>query len=206
MEAWDQDASVVLPSRDGRYYSTRITGPDGARPHPLDGSSAGNGHTWGSGNPGDDNAQLGLHIEVVGQAADGKWGAIRVYNARMDYELGLWPAVARVGDKISVTLSAANGGAVETPVTYTLSLPAGLEYVEGHPVTGARTVAPGARLWAYVVAQVTDAAALAPGRPLKVEAIFDDGTDRWRRTVVLRAPERVLLPAAINGVPIGGGG
>ncbi|MFQ5459470.1 MAG: immune inhibitor A domain-containing protein, partial [Anaerolineae bacterium] len=32
MEAWDQDASVVLPSRDGRYYSTRVTRPDGARP------------------------------------------------------------------------------------------------------------------------------------------------------------------------------
>lgn len=82
---WDRDASVVIPSRDGQVYSTRITDYDRNPFYPLYGATVA-GLPLGSGNPGDVNAQFGLHIELVEKADDGSWGRVVIYNQAVDFE------------------------------------------------------------------------------------------------------------------------
>jgi immune inhibitor A len=78
----DQDASVVIPAADDystyfRFLDGNNIGPDATPwwgfylgPIPL-----------GSGHPGDDWAQFGVHIEVVDQASDGSYGVIKFWNS-----------------------------------------------------------------------------------------------------------------------------
>jgi immune inhibitor A len=49
----DQDASVVVPSRGGQIYSTRIVDEDGRLVRDLFGTPLGGGHVLGTGNPAD---------------------------------------------------------------------------------------------------------------------------------------------------------
>ena len=49
----DADASVVVPSKDNRIYSTRITDHEGNLPTDLFGMGLGDGHVAGTGNPAD---------------------------------------------------------------------------------------------------------------------------------------------------------
>ena len=81
---WDSDASAVVPATDN--YTTKITWPDNTPAHDLYGYDIGI-TVLGSGNPGDDEAQYGLHMAVVQQAHDGKWGKIKVWNSPAVLEL-----------------------------------------------------------------------------------------------------------------------
>jgi hypothetical protein len=49
----DADASVVVPSKDNRIYSTRITDHEGNLLTDLFGTGLGDGHVAGTGNPAD---------------------------------------------------------------------------------------------------------------------------------------------------------
>ncbi|MFN2115577.1 MAG: hypothetical protein ACK2T6_07660, partial [Anaerolineae bacterium] len=190
-EAWDEDASVVVPAYRDRAYSTRLTFPDKSRPHPYDGTPFSEIHVFGTGNPGDANAQFGVRIEVVDAAEDGSWGAVRVQNAAVDYYLDVSTDVAMPGDVVTWTLRASNRGAVDVPITYTLSVLGGVvmqggkfplepgeEFVEHYSTTLPIDLTPD-----YVATQ------------LQAEAMFDDGANLWRRTATLLPPRRLFLPS-----------
>lgn len=80
---WDTDASAAVPAEAD--YTTKITWPDGSPAPDLYGTNIGT--VLGSGNPGDDEVQFGLHLAVVGQACDGSWGKIKVWNSPALLEL-----------------------------------------------------------------------------------------------------------------------
>ncbi len=203
VEPWDEDASVVIPSRNGEIYSTRITGPGRERPHQLDGTPAGGGHYYGSGNPGDANLQYGLHVELVDQAEDGSWGAIRVYNAGVDYELTAEPKVAFPGRTVAFTVSIDNFGAADATVAYTLTLPTGFEAIAGQ-LEWLGDVPAGETVHQGIVTRVPVPLHAGDGAELRAEVVFDDGTDLWTRTVDLHRPTGVYLPAAVKDSALGG--
>ncbi len=190
---WDEDASVVLPSRDGELYSTRVTWPDKSRPHPLDGVPVGSGHFLGSGNPGDANAQWGVHVEVLDKAQDGSWGAVRVYNAAVDYEL-IASALALPGRTSSFDAVMENRGAVTTTVTCTVTLPAELGVSEG-PTSWSGDLAPGLTEVFSVAVRIP---ALWPPQAYRASAVFHDGTDEWERSAVMEPASQVFVPSAVK--------
>ena len=61
-------------------YTTRITWPDNSPLTDLYGVDMGD-TILGSGNPGDDGVQYGLHLAVTSKAHDGSWGMISVWNS-----------------------------------------------------------------------------------------------------------------------------
>ena len=75
---WDADASAVVPATGN--YTTKITLLDNSPAYDLYGTDLGI-TVLGSGNPGDDGVQYGLHLGVASQAEDGSWGRIFVWNA-----------------------------------------------------------------------------------------------------------------------------
>jgi len=75
---WDVDASAVVPAQGD--YTTRITDLDYNPLYGLYGINIG-GTVLGSGNPGDDEVQFGLHLAVVKQACDGSKAKIMVWNS-----------------------------------------------------------------------------------------------------------------------------
>ncbi len=196
VKVWDEDASAVLPSRDGRTYSTRITQADRSRPHALDGTSPGGQHFYGSGNPGDDNAQLGVHVEVVDQAPDGSWGAVRVYNAGLDYFLSADRPLALPGQEVRLQVSAHNFGDRGQSLSSSVTLPAELELVQG-ALTWGGTVAADAEVTREIV--VRAGADLVPGTVVEVVASFDDGEGVWQRTVTVIGGRPVYLPQTLWG-------
>jgi immune inhibitor A len=205
---WDQDASVVLPSRGGSVYSSRVTHPDRSRPHPLDGEAFGGIHHYGSGNPGDENLGYGVHIEVVDQAPDGSWGALRVHNGAADYSLDVEPRAAVPGGVVTYTLAIRNRGAVALGYAYTVTLPAGFDHLGGsvpggeaimHPgsgLSGTGVLQPGTAYGIRHMAAVPSTADAAGDESGPARAAIDDGTDVWIRTAELAAPHRLYLPRA----------
>ena len=88
----DADASVVVPSRDNRRYTTRIVDENG---HPLTdlyGIDLGDGIILGSGNPADGNPldtpvedlSLGVEFVVRRVAGSNQWAVIGVRAARAE--------------------------------------------------------------------------------------------------------------------------
>ena len=123
----DRAASVVVPAQD--IYTTRIRSLEADELH-LDyngditafwGYTVG-GLPLGSGNPGDDNVQYGLHAQVMSQAADGSYGTVKLWNAMNEFDGGVTqtastnPAV--MGTYLDVNVNTTNtGGAVaDAPV------------------------------------------------------------------------------------------
>ncbi len=195
---WDEDASVVVPSRDGKTYSTRVTHADKSPAMEAYGQDIGNGHFYGTGDPADDLAQLGLRIEVVEAAPDGSWGAVRVVNAGVDYTIEASAPAVLPGREITFTARVHNFGTVAVTAKVSVTLPAGFSLVRGdlNPGFG---VEPGQTLAQQIAARAPE---VLPAEPPRAEAVFDDGTDRWLRHVTLGAPRRVLLPMALRGVPL----
>jgi immune inhibitor A len=85
----DIDASVVVPSRDQRRYTTRIVDPDGNPLTDLYGTDLGDGIILGTGNPADGNPldtpvedlSLGVEFTVRRVAGSNRWVVIRVNAA-----------------------------------------------------------------------------------------------------------------------------
>lgn len=203
---WDQDASVVLPSHGDKVYTTRITELDRSRPHAYDGGVFMDIHEYGSGDPGDENAAMGVRIEVVDQAPDGSWGALRVYNKAVDYTLEADPAVAVPGATVTYTLAVRNRGSVASTFRYAFTLPVGSEHLGAITPEGDR-LPPGSAL--------TGAGGLPPGESTSLQhlvrlpadvwpstesgtaiAAFDDGEHTWQRHLELGPPHRAYLPYA----------
>ena len=85
----DADASVVVPSRDQRRYTTRIVDADGNPLTDLYGTDLGDGIILGTGNPADGNPldtpvedlSLGVEFTVRRVAGSNRWVVIRVNAA-----------------------------------------------------------------------------------------------------------------------------
>jgi immune inhibitor A len=104
---WDIDASAVVPAQGD--YTTKITDLDYNPLYDLYGIDVG-GTVLGSGNPGDDGVQFGLHLAVASQASNGKWGLIKVWNSPgvLELEKTVSSAQARPGQRIKYTLKVRN--------------------------------------------------------------------------------------------------
>jgi hypothetical protein len=88
----DVDASVVVPSKDNRRYTTRIVDENGNPLTDLYGTDLGDGIILGSGNPADGNPldnpvedlSLGVEFTVKRVAGNNRWVVIAVHAARAD--------------------------------------------------------------------------------------------------------------------------
>jgi immune inhibitor A len=76
---WDAVASLAVPATGS--YTTKITWGDKSPATDLYGWNPYGDTILGSGNPGDDSVQYGLHIAVVNKGQDGSWGTIAVWNS-----------------------------------------------------------------------------------------------------------------------------
>ncbi|MBX7234974.1 MAG: immune inhibitor A [Caldilineales bacterium] len=131
----DRSASVVIPAQD--IYTTRVRGLAadgmhiGADVTGLWGATVG-GLPLGSGNPGDDDVQYGVHVQVIDQAADGSWGKVKFWNAEYDMEgsASASAATAAAGDEVAFSWDGRNIGSAASFLAY-FPLPAGTTYVDG---------------------------------------------------------------------------
>jgi immune inhibitor A len=119
---WDRPASVVIPAKDD--YTTRITDVAKNPLFGLYGATIG-GRVLGSGNPGDDGVQYGLHLAVTGKAPNGSWGTIKVWNSPtlVTLEKKVAPAAAKPGASLTYTLKITNTSPVAQYVKLTDPVP-----------------------------------------------------------------------------------
>lgn len=126
---WDVDASAVVPATG--YYTTKTTWPDYSPAYPLYGIDIGT--VLGSGNPGDDGVQWGLHAAVVNQAKDGSWGMIQVWNSpnvlELDKEVN--KAEANPGQTLKYTLKIYNTTPVRQSFVLDDPVPEHTSFVKG---------------------------------------------------------------------------
>ncbi len=135
---WDQDASAVVPSKEGKTYSTRITDYGKNPLTGLYGATVG-GFPLGSGDPRDDNAQFGVHIEVVEAADDGSWGKIQVWNSALEREVIAPPAtITEPGAHTLVYGVRVRGtGDAQNNSTITVTVPSEVMVVDASPSASA---------------------------------------------------------------------
>lgn len=204
---WDADASVVLPSRDGRRYSTRLTDASGEPLLSAYGEAYAGEHVFGTGDPGDDNAQIGLHVELVDMAEDGRWGAIHISNRAVDYRLQVAAESIAPGDPVDYSVVVDNVGAL--PATVAITVEVGYvvdgEVVPDHAPSIGRDVPAGRRL-EEGFSFTTDPE--SPATAVVMTARFDDGDDVWERRHAIRiaVPAINYLPAVVRAAEIGGAG
>lgn len=204
---WDADASVVLPSRQGRRYSTRLTDPVGEPLISAYGEPYVGPHVFGTGNPGDENVQFGVHVDVVDMADDGSWGAVRVVNRAVDYAIHTAATTVSPGDPVLYDVEIDNVGAVDAEVFVAIdvSYRVGGEMVPDHSPSIERTVPAGRRLvegFSFTIDPETEADAVV------ITAVFDDGADFWERRLEIEivGSTVIYLPIVAAAAPVGGGG
>ncbi len=133
----DIEASAVLPSKGP--YSTRITDVDGNPATALYGSEVA-GFTLGSGNPGDDLVQFGLHVSVVSSSESR--ARIQIWNSPFEVRVqSSNTSVTADSGAVSLTLLENIGGKLVQPAVV-LELPSGFEYVPGSAMGGLEPVDP----------------------------------------------------------------
>jgi len=146
---WDIDASAVVPASDD--YTTKVTWPDYSPAYELYGTDL-DTTVLGSGHPGDDRAQYGLHMRVMDQAEDGSWGKLAFWNS-MDELYGSFDMVVpaedlSLGDTLNCTVDIEeNIGGGRDPFMVLILLPPEVEYVPDSAFGGAipvgSSIAPG---------------------------------------------------------------
>lgn len=211
---WDQDASVVIPSREGKTYSTRITDADKNPLTSLYGTSVG-GFPLGSGDPGDDNAQFGLHIELVEKASDGSWGKIKIWNGAV----GITPEPSTsviLGDEttdLDYQTIFENQGYTDTTVVATYTLPSEFVYEGGtaegnisasdfdftHEVVWTGVISAGKSMTVTLDGHVTPKTGQADVLATYLEV--DDGFNptTWKKTILTELnPHSIFLPTVLR--------
>jgi immune inhibitor A len=208
--AWDYGSSVVLPSREGKIYSTRITDYSKNPLTALYGATVA-GLPLGSGNPGDDNAQYGIHIELLDQASDGSWGKIRVWNGALGVEAEPSADVILGSGRADLDYQAVfdNFGSMDTSVVATFTLPSGYAYMSGD-VSTSDFIYDQTLVWTDVISAgemttVTIHGRVTPdaGRPDMLVAYLDvdDGLNPvvWHKTLVTQMnPHNLWLPLVLR--------
>jgi uncharacterized repeat protein (TIGR01451 family) len=116
-------ASAVVPATGN--YTSRITTPAGAPFYGLYGADIG-GTVLGSGNPGDDGVQYGLHLAIVDKATDGSWGMIKMWNspALVNVTKTVNKTEAPAGTVLKYTIKVKNLSPVNQKITINDPLPA----------------------------------------------------------------------------------
>ena len=186
----------MLPSLDGSLYSTRVVDADGKPALDRHGQSYAGFHVLGTGRPGDANLQHGVRVELVDQAPDGSWGAVRVSNVGIDYHLSasrdtVWPgAVRRLDGRI------VNRGGAARAISVTMEAWHGGRRIFEASSDAPVTVAPGAEATKSHDLEIPVDAALTPGSTVDVIARFTEGDDVWERRLALKvvARPRIFLP------------
>jgi hypothetical protein len=124
----DQDSSAAIPAKDS--YTTRVTDPDGNPLEFLYGTPIGPAGL-GTGNPGDDHVQYGLHVEVV-ESSD-EMGTIHIWNDLFEVEASVETDITILPDStgtVTMTVDENIGGAIAEPYIV-IELPDELGYVDG---------------------------------------------------------------------------
>lgn len=198
---WDEDGSVVLPSLDGALYSTRVVDADGLPAAARYGEAYAGTHILGSGNPGDANLQHGVRIELVDQAPDGSWGALRVSNVAMDYSLGADVQSVTPGSTVRLAALTENRGAVTRSVTVTMAAWLGDKLLWEQDAAAPQQVAPGTSATQSADLLIPSDLPLTEGASVTVLAGFDDGTQVWERRLELPVVDRrrIWLPYLLDG-------
>lgn len=134
-----RDASAVIPAADN--YSIRITDYNGNPIPALYGASVGLVTPLGSGNPGDEGVQYGLHIALTGSTGD--TGTIKTWNAEYDLDGGIvqtgMASPVRNGDTVDVHVQAKNIGGM-TDAFFFVPINANATYVADSATGGAYAV------------------------------------------------------------------
>jgi immune inhibitor A len=127
---WDAAASVVVPATGS--YTTKITNGDKTPATDLYGIDLGD-TVLGTGNPGDDAVQYGLHIAVIDKARDGTWGKIKVWNSAtlVELEKSVRTIKARPGGFLRYTLRVVNKTPVVQPFVVDDPIPANTTFIWG---------------------------------------------------------------------------
>jgi uncharacterized repeat protein (TIGR01451 family) len=127
---WDVAASAVVPATGN--YTTKITWPDNTPLYELYGYDLGD-TILGSGNPGDDLVQFGLHLAVVKQDKNGKWGEIRVWNSPLlvDITKSASQKKAYPGQHVKFVIEIRNTTPVQQTFVLDDPIPAGTTFVKG---------------------------------------------------------------------------
>jgi immune inhibitor A len=122
---WNIEASAVIPATGD--YSTKITYLDQTPLYDFYGDGL------GSGNPGDDGVQYGLHMAVVSKANNGSWGLIKVWNSPtlLDLTNTVSTSVARPGQVLAYTIKIVNTSPVHQSFTLTDLLPEHTTFLQG---------------------------------------------------------------------------
>ncbi|KAB8143392.1 M6 family metalloprotease domain-containing protein [Chloroflexia bacterium SDU3-3] len=197
----DPDASVVVPASG--YYSPKtpaefVADSEGTTPSAYEtiysadivnfldlGSTAGVVVTGQhSGNPGSTNLQYGYHFEVVGQADNGSYGTIRVYNTKTaaDSSATITPD-GGITDPVTVKVVGQNVGSPAKLTVYSDFDEAAATYVEGSASDGAvpvkATLSQVQQILATKGVAGLDAVRAAPGEAIAVvltgSATIDSG-------------------------------
>ena len=198
---WDDDGGVVLPSLDGAIYSTRVVDADGKPAIDRYGQPYAGYHVLGTGRPGDANLQFGVRLELLDQAPDGSWGAIRVSNVAMDYSLVADAPAIMPGNSLRLDGGMVNRGSVARTISVTMEA-----WNDGRRIFDASSSSPvrlepgDAATKSYDMGTPLDAT-LAIGSRVDIIARFDDGDTVWERRLALpvQARPRLLLPLLGSG-------
>jgi immune inhibitor A len=160
----NRDGSAVIPSRD--IYSTRITTFDGRPMYSLYGATV-SGFPLGSGNPGDENAQYGVHINLLSKTPDNARATLRFSNYRVDMVSSYAPMMSMVMPGTYTmtyqTVVANTGTEVARHVALSYTLDAALNVVNMTSVGPAGAVDLATKSWT--------AQQLAPGSAVTVTVV-----------------------------------
>ncbi|MCB0255899.1 MAG: immune inhibitor A [Anaerolineae bacterium] len=153
-------ASAVLPAQDD--YSTRVTLPDSTPLPQLYGLPVGPGGL-GTGNPGDDHVQYGVHVEVMDQSDE--QATIRFWNAMTDFDGMITQTPSTnpvvVGTYVDVALSATNIGGALQDALIVVPIDTDSVYVPGSAYGGAFPVTAAYAAQLAIEHGLTDLTALA---------------------------------------------
>ena len=140
-----RDASAVIPA--SANYSVAITDYDGNPLSALYGISVVPPSPLGTGNPGDESVQHGLHIALTKSTGD--TGTIKTWNALYDFDGSVrqtsttgWSSQVHRGDLVDVQVEATNTGS-PTDALVLAQLRPKVAYVDGSATNGAYPVTAG---------------------------------------------------------------
>jgi hypothetical protein len=132
----DSDSSVVLPAKGD--YSTRITDVDGDPLEALYGVPIGPGGL-GTGNPGDDHVQFGVHAEVLSAEEDDSSATVMIWNNLYEVETAIDMGTSSLmhGDvaEAEYQITENIGGKLENPLVI-VEVPAHTNYIWGSAYGG----------------------------------------------------------------------
>ena len=227
------DASTVVPAKE--FYGVKAPGYAGSLPFRFDcarnaqGQAAcywypsGLGFDGGSGNPGDQLAQYGWHVQVVSQTDS--TARLRIWNSTYEIDGSATQAPPRLqqGDLVTVAVDAMNVGAA-TDAFVLVPLSPNVAYVDGSATNGAYPVPvslagalakdhgvkglviPEGAASTTVVGVAYDAANLAAGDPISFDfqvAVTAESGSFTHSAYIYQAgqPSKVLESNTISIVP-----